>query len=109
MVLNFTCFRFEDQDSVSPSLGDVLNRLEQMVSNSETNLKNCFAAGTETLPVETTTRIIVAFIYITRLVAKLLSNVDSKAEFDLLLGPGSFFLPNMARVWLYNRAVAARG
>ena len=109
MVLNFTCFRFEDQDSVSPSLGDVLNRLEQMVSNSETNLKNCFAAGTETLPVETTAGVIVTFIYITRLVAELFSNVDSKAKFDLLLAPGSFFLPNMTRVWLYNRAVAARG
>ena len=80
-----------------------------MISNSEADFKYSFAASAETLPVQTTAGVIVTFIYITWLVAKLFSNVDSEAKFNLLLGPGSFFLPNMTRVKLYNRAVAARG
>ena len=80
-----------------------------MISNSETNFKHSFTAGAETLPVETTATIIVTFIYTTRLVAEMISNIDSKAKFNLLFGPGSFLLPNMTRVWLDNRAVAARG
>ncbi len=80
-----------------------------MVSNSEANFKDSFTAGAETLPVETAAAVIVAFIYIPWFVTELLSNIDPEAKFDLLLGPWSFFLPNMTCVWLYNRAVAARG
>jgi len=79
-----------------------------MISNSEADFKYSFAASAETLPVQTTAGVIVTFIYITRLVAELFSNVNSKAKFDLLLAPGSFFLPNVTCIRLYNRAVAAR-
>jgi hypothetical protein len=97
------------QDSVSPSLSDILDSLEQVISDSETNFKHSFTANAETLPIETGTTVVVALIYTTCLVAKMLSDIDSKAKFNLLLGPGGFFLPNMARVWLDNRAVATSG
>ena len=80
-----------------------------MISDSQANLKNCFTTGTETFPIQAATRIIVTFIYITRLVAELFSYVDTEAKFDLLLGSGSFFLPNMACVWLDDRAGTTRG
>ena len=71
-----------------------------MISDSQANLKNCFTTGTEAFSLQTAATVIIRFIYVTRFVAELFSNVNTEAEFNLLLGSGKLFLPNVARVWL---------
>jgi hypothetical protein len=79
-----------------------------MISDSQANLKNCFTTGAEAFSVQTAATVIIRFIYFTSFVAELFSYVNTEAKFNLLLGSGNLFLPNVARVWLQDRAGTTR-
>ena len=73
--------------------------VKQMISDFQTNLKNCLGTGAMAFSVQAATTVIIRFIYLTSFVAELISNINTETKFNLLPGSGNLF-PNVACVWL---------
>ena len=81
--------------------------VKQMVSDIQTNLKNCLGTGAVAFSVQAAATIVIRFINLTSFVTELVSNIDTEAELNRLLLSGNLF-HNVTRVWLQDRARGTR-
>ena len=81
--------------------------VKQMISDFQTNLKNCFSTGAMAFSIQAAATVIIRFIYLTSFVTELVSNINTETKFNRLLGSGNLF-NNVTRIWLQNRAGSMR-